>query len=233
MPSRVAERSHAGEIDLGMIPSIEYAAGDYAIVPGIAIAQPRAGALGAALPSRPAARRAPRGARHLQPDERGARRRSCCASGWDATPSTCRWPPGRPDGCWRPPTPRCVIGDPALYYAGDVPSGWTWARSGRGGPACRSSTPSGRAGRAPSTPADVARLQEALRSGLARARRPSPRPTMASAPGTRRDNESYLRCEHRLRPGRGRAAGLREFYRRAHASGLIPRVPELRFHADP
>ncbi|HEU5323904.1 MAG TPA: menaquinone biosynthesis protein, partial [Methylomirabilota bacterium] len=38
VPSRVAERLHAGEIDLGLIPSIEYARGDYAVVPGIAIA---------------------------------------------------------------------------------------------------------------------------------------------------------------------------------------------------
>ena len=38
VPSRIAERLHAGEIDLGMLPSVEYAAGDYAIVPGIAIA---------------------------------------------------------------------------------------------------------------------------------------------------------------------------------------------------
>src|SRR5215813_11416766 len=38
VPSQVAERLHAGEIDLGTIPSIEYAFGDYAIVPGIAIA---------------------------------------------------------------------------------------------------------------------------------------------------------------------------------------------------
>src|SRR5262249_13102816 len=37
VPSRVAEQLHAGTIDLGMIPSIEYAAGEYAIVPGIAI----------------------------------------------------------------------------------------------------------------------------------------------------------------------------------------------------
>ncbi len=37
LPSRVAERLHAGEVDLGMIPSIEYAFGDYAIVPGVAI----------------------------------------------------------------------------------------------------------------------------------------------------------------------------------------------------
>src|SRR5207344_1089526 len=37
VPSKVAERLHAGEIDLGTIPSVEYAFGDYAIVPGIAI----------------------------------------------------------------------------------------------------------------------------------------------------------------------------------------------------
>ena len=38
VPSRIAALLHAGEIDLGLIPSIEYAEGDYAIVPGIAIA---------------------------------------------------------------------------------------------------------------------------------------------------------------------------------------------------
>src|SRR5262249_53051898 len=38
VPSVVAERLHEGDIDLGTIPSIEYAFGDYAIVPGIAIA---------------------------------------------------------------------------------------------------------------------------------------------------------------------------------------------------
>ena len=37
VPSVVAEKLHRGECDLGMIPSIEYAFGDYAIVPGIAI----------------------------------------------------------------------------------------------------------------------------------------------------------------------------------------------------
>ena len=37
LPSKVAEGLHAGTIDVGMIPSIEYARGEYAIVPGIAI----------------------------------------------------------------------------------------------------------------------------------------------------------------------------------------------------
>jgi hypothetical protein len=30
--------------------------------------------------------------------------------------------------------------------------------------------------------------------------------------------------------GESELSGLREFYRRAHALALIPRVPELRFH---
>src|SRR5262249_19758311 len=38
VPSRVAEMLHSGEVDLGVIPSIEYARDHYAIVPGIGIA---------------------------------------------------------------------------------------------------------------------------------------------------------------------------------------------------
>jgi chorismate dehydratase len=38
LPSRVAERLHAGEVDLALVPSIEYGFGRYAIVPGVAIA---------------------------------------------------------------------------------------------------------------------------------------------------------------------------------------------------
>lgn len=38
VPSRCAALLHAGEADLGLIPSIEYNRGDYRIVPGVAIA---------------------------------------------------------------------------------------------------------------------------------------------------------------------------------------------------
>ena len=37
VPSRCAALLHAGEIDLGLIPSIEYLAGDYRVVPGIGV----------------------------------------------------------------------------------------------------------------------------------------------------------------------------------------------------
>jgi len=38
VPSRCAELLHSGEIDLGLIPAIEYFAGDYRIVPDVAVA---------------------------------------------------------------------------------------------------------------------------------------------------------------------------------------------------
>jgi len=38
VPSRCAALLHEGEVDLGVIPSIEYLRGDYRIVPGVAIA---------------------------------------------------------------------------------------------------------------------------------------------------------------------------------------------------
>ncbi len=37
LPSVCAERLHAGDVDLGLIPSFEYLRGDYRLVPGIAI----------------------------------------------------------------------------------------------------------------------------------------------------------------------------------------------------
>jgi chorismate dehydratase len=44
--------------------------------------------------------------------------------------------------------------------------------------------------------------------------------------------EAYLRESIVYRLGEEEQAGLREFYRRAHALALIPAVPELRFHAE-
>jgi predicted solute-binding protein len=44
--------------------------------------------------------------------------------------------------------------------------------------------------------------------------------------------ESYLRENIVYRLDEDEQAGLREFFRRAHALSLIPAVPELRFHAE-
>lgn len=37
LPAACAERLHAGEVDLGLIPAVEYLRGDYRLVPGMAI----------------------------------------------------------------------------------------------------------------------------------------------------------------------------------------------------
>jgi predicted solute-binding protein len=42
--------------------------------------------------------------------------------------------------------------------------------------------------------------------------------------------EAYLRENIVYSLGEEEQEGLREFYRRAHALSLVPRVPELRFH---
>jgi chorismate dehydratase len=75
--------------------------------------------------------------------------------------------------------------------------------------------------------ADVARLQASLSAGLAAI------PEIALA-----YNEQHARCESYLQEavvftlGEDEKGGLSEFYRRAHAQGLIERIPELRFHGD-
>ena len=77
----------------------------------------------------------------------------------------------------------------------------------------------------------VRRLQEALRQGLA-AVEAIARGYNGGGRGHEAQNASYLRKNVVYGFGEAEAAGLREFYQRAHALGLIPRVPELRFHAQ-
>jgi hypothetical protein len=77
----------------------------------------------------------------------------------------------------------------------------------------------------------VARLQDALRAGLAHLG------DIASSynghGGRSGAYEAYLRSNIVFGLGEAEAAGLREFFRRACAIGLIAGVPELRFHAHP
>jgi predicted solute-binding protein len=124
-----------------------------------------------------------------------------------------------------------VIGDPALYFEGDVARldlGAEW--TSRTGLPFVFAFWAGRPGVLAA--GDVARLQTSLASGLAAL------PAIASSynghgAGQGPRNEAYLRSNIVYTLGEAEAAGLREFYRRAHALGLIPRVPELRFHGHP
>jgi chorismate dehydratase len=226
VPARIAERLHAGEIDLGMIPSVEYAAGDYAIVPGIGIASRGAVRSVNLFHRRPVA--------ELRRVALDASSRTSVALakillrdrlGHDPEYVT-MGPPvedmlGSADAA-------LVIGDPALYFRGDADRldlGEEW--TARTGLSFVFAFWAGRPGAVDA--AGVHRLQEALRAGQAAFGRIAAQYNGLGA-GRGAESEAYLRRNIVYDLGEGELAGLREFYRRARALGLIERVPELRFH---
>jgi predicted solute-binding protein len=77
----------------------------------------------------------------------------------------------------------------------------------------------------------VRRLQSALAAGVGALPEIALR-YAAGDPVRAAKYEAYLRENIVYRLGEEEQAGLREFYRRAHALSLIPAVPELRFHAE-
>jgi len=226
VPSRIAERLHAGEIDLGMIPSVEYAAGDYAIVPGIGIASRGAVRSVNLFHRRPVA-----DVRRVALD--ASSRTSVALAkillrerlGHDPEYVT-MGPPV--EDMLRSADAALVIGDPALYFRGDedrLDLGEEWA--------ARTGLPfvfafwAGRPGAVDA--AGVDRLQRALRAGQAAFAQIAAQYNGLGA-GRGPESEAYLRRNIVYDLGDGELSGLREFYRRARALGLIDRVPELRFH---
>ena len=226
VPSRVADLLHAGDVDLGLIPSIEYAAGDYAIVPGIAIGS-RGPVRSVNLYHRVPLSRLRRVALDVSSRTSVALLKVLLRERLGRDPEYVTRPPCVPD-MLADADAALVIGDPALYFEGPgdrLDLGEEWAE--------RTRLPfvfafwAGRAGAV--TAAGVETLQSALCAGL------SALPAIASSYNGHggahgRINEEYLRANIVYALGPAEQAGLREFYRRAHALGLIPRVPELRFH---
>lgn len=228
VPSRVADRLHAGEVDLGLIPSIEYASGDYAIVPGVAIGS-RGPVRSVNLYHRVPLLRVRRVALDISSRTSVALTRVLLRERLGRDPEYVPSPPSMP-AMLADADAALVIGDHALYFDGPVDRldlGQEWlARTGLPFVFAFWAGPPGVV-----TPAGVARLQAALAEGLAAL------PTIASSynglgAGRAAVNEAYLRSNIVFTLGEAETAGLREFYRRAHALGLIPRVPELRFHGD-
>jgi chorismate dehydratase len=229
VPSRVADRLHAGEIDLGTIPSIEYARGNYAIVPGVAIAS-RGPVRSVCLYHRGPLEAVRRVALDAASRTSAALVRILLRERLGRDPEYLEGAVGGPDGLGAADA-ALVIGDPALDYEGplarlDLGREWT-ARTGLpfvyavwAGP------------RGPVTAGHVARLQRALAEGrhslAAVARSYNGRDPSRSAEG-----EAYLRENIVFDLGEAELMGLREFYRRAATLGLIPEVPELRFHGHP
>jgi chorismate dehydratase len=228
VPSRVARWLHSGQVDLGMIPSIEYAFGRYAIVPGIAI--------GSRGPVRSVSLYLSRSLEDVRRVALDTSSRTSVA----LLKILLRERLGR-DPHYVPMAPQLVdmlsvadaallIGDTALEEDGRVPRldlGEEWTRL-TGLPFVYAfwAGPPGVV-----TAAGVRRLQAALAAGRTAfgeiaARHGDGVPSRVAA------SESYLRKNVVYDLGEAEVQGLREFYARAHALDLAPTVPELAFHAD-
>jgi chorismate dehydratase len=211
-----------------MIPSIEYALGEYTIVPGVAI--------GSRGPVRSVVLLHERPLESLRRVALDASSRTSIAlvrillrERLGRDPEYVEMPPDPPAMLGRADA-ALLIGDPALYFDGParrLDLGLAWYEATR--------LPfvfafwAGRAGVL--TGADVERLQDALAAGLRQVAQ------IASsynghAAGRAAENEAYLRENIVFRFGDQEQAGLREFFRRAHHQGLVPRRPELRFHGS-
>ena len=228
VPSRVARRLHAGEVDLGLVPSIEYAFGDYAIVPGVAVGS-RGPVRSVCLFHRAPLERVRRVALDTSSRTSAALVKILLRERLGRDPQYVPMGPALVD-MLAVADAALLIGDRALDQDGEVArldlgEAWTqltglpfvfafWA---------------GRAGAV--SAAGVRRLQSALAAG--REALPEIAGRYAAGDASRAAKyESYLRENIVYRLGEDEQAGLREFYRRAHALSLIPAVPELRFHAE-
>ncbi len=229
VPSRVAEQLHAGEIDLGMIPSVEYARGDYAIVPGIAIASRGTVRSVELLHERPIGELR-RVALDTSSRTSVALLRILLRERLGRDPEYVDMPPD-PAAMLQAADAALVIGDNALYYEGaarrlDLGEAWR-AMTGLPFVFAFWAGPLGRV-----SPEQLERLQRSLRGGLESLGEIAASYNGLGA-GHAAENEAYLRDCIVFDFGDAEQAGLREFYRRAFVLGLIPCCPELRFHGDP
>jgi chorismate dehydratase len=228
LPSRVARRLHAGEVDLGIIPSIEYAFGPYAIVPGAAIAS--RGAVGSVcLFHRGPLERVRRVALDTSSRTSAALVRVLLRERLGRDPQYVPMGPGLVD-MLAVADAALMIGDPALDEDGEclrLDLGEEWQRV-TGLPFVFAFW-AGREGSL--TPAGVRRLRAALADGRAHIDELALRQA-GGVPERAERYRAYLREKIVFELGEPEQAGLREFYRRAHAISLIPAVPELRFHAE-
>jgi chorismate dehydratase len=227
VPSRLADRLHRGEIDLCTLPSVEYAEGDYAIVPGVAIASQ-----GRVRSVRLFHRGPLEAVRTVALDSSSrtsvALLRILLQQRLDREPEYFSRPPDL-SAMLEVADAALLIGDPALYAEETIAYldlGEEWNRV-TGLPFVYAvwAGPSGAVDKE-----EVLALQASLAAGLGAL------PEIARSYGDGRpsrsaENLAYLTANMHYALGERECQGLIEFYRRAHALSLIPRVPELRFHA--
>ncbi len=230
LPSTCAARLHAGEVDLGLIPAIEYLHGDYRLVPGMAIGSDGPILSVAVFTHRPIGQ-----VRRLALDTSSrtsaALCRVLCARQWDIAPEFVPAAP-RLETMLRDADAALVIGDPALAIdparAGveKIDLGAAWQRL-TGLPFVYAAW-AGRDGVL--APAHLAALGAARDGGLAArdalaAEAAGGDPAMAATlAGYLRDNLSYTF-------GDREQAGLERFFELAAEVGASTRPRPLRFFA--
>jgi chorismate dehydratase len=229
VPSRCAQRLHEGDVDLGLIPAIEYLRGDYRLVPDVAIGSDGPVASVAVFSTRPIDR-----VRSLALDTSSrtsaALTKILCRHRWGIAPT---FHPAAPelDRMLAAADAALVIGDRALHadhaamglVKTDLGSEWLaltglpFVYAGWAGP------------EGAMTAAHVAALQQARAEG----ERNYPAIARAYAGGDRAREAvalAYLRDNLRYGLGETELAGLRRFHELAAGLGLVPGVRPLRFY---
>jgi chorismate dehydratase len=229
VPAKCAELLHANEVDLGLIPSIEYPGHDYRIVPGVSIASdgPVASvAIFSKVPTRDIQSIA------LDTSSRTsiALLRVLCARWFEIEPRLVSMPPdlGR---MVRECDAALVIGDNALFTDHDslglekIDLGEEWI--GMTGRPFVYAFWAGRPGVA--GPTDIAALQEARDRGKT-ATATIGRQSFPDSPNKAARADLYLRENVKYDLGEPEVAGLRRFYELAAEVGVLESVEAPRFY---
>jgi chorismate dehydratase len=230
LPSTCAARLHSGEVDLGLIPAIEYLHGDYRLVPDMAIGSDGPTLSVAVFTTRPI-ERVERLALDTSSRTSATLCRILCAKHWGITP---RFVPAAPDlpTMLAAADAALVIGDPALAIdagrAGveKIDLGAAW-RSLSGLPFVYAAW----AGRPDAlTPVHLAALARARDAGLA-ARDAIAATTAAGDPRLAAALAAYLRDNLSYSLGDREQAGLERFFELAVEVGHPAALRPLRFFA--
>ena len=228
VPSKCAALLHAGEVDLGLIPAIEYLNGDYAIVPDISIASDGPVATVAVFARTPI-ERVRRVALDVSSKTSVALTRILCAKHWGIAPS---FVPAEPDleAMLARADAALVIGDPAFAVDPEargvrkIDLGAEW-KAMTGLPFVYAMW-TGRPGAA--TPAQCHMLAAARDRGVAHLPEIA-RSVGGGDPDLERRSLVYLRDNLKYGLGEGEAAGLRRFHALAAEVGVVSAVKPLKF----
>ena len=228
VPAKCAELLHANQVDLGLIPAIEYLRDDYAIVPDVAIASGGDVAT-VAIFTRTPIERVRTLALDLSSRTSVALTRVLCAKHWGIAPAFSAAEPDL-EAMLAKADAALVIGDPAFdidparHGVTKIDLGAEW-KAFTGLPFVYAMWV-GRPGAA--SPAHCAALQQARARGVANL----PAIAVKAGHGDRALEQRalvYLRDNLRYNLGEAEAAGLRRFHELAAEIGVVPQLRPLQF----